>query len=131
MRPRSSCRPAAIRWWRNMAQRPIPAPSRRTPMRCTPLSWSSSSRLPVAACFGLALALMLARPAAAQSSAVVILDHSSSMWQTVGGAAKAVVARDMLKTLIEEHEGKLDLGLMLFGAKKSGGCDDMDALKPI
>jgi len=100
-------------------------------MRCTPLSWSSNSRLPLRACLGLALALMLSAPAAAQSSAVVILDHSSSMWQTVGGAAKAVVARDMLKTLIEEHEGKLDLGLMLFGAKKAGGCDDMDALKPI
>ena len=100
-------------------------------MRCIPLSWSSNSSVLIRGCLAFALAVMLVRPAAAESSAVVILDHSSSMWQTVNGTAKAVLARDMLKTLIEEQEGKLNLGVLLFGSRKSSGCDDMDAIRPV
>jgi hypothetical protein len=69
--------------------------------------------------------------ARAQNNAVLVFDHSSSMWTQIAGAGKIVVARDMVKTLIEENEGKLNLGLLLFGAKKANACDDIDALKPI
>jgi hypothetical protein len=100
-------------------------------MRCTPLSWSSNKRALIRAGVASALAVVLARPAAAENNAVVIFDHSSSMWQTVNGTAKAVLARDMLKTLIEEQEGKLNLGILLFGAKKTSGCDDLDAIRPV
>jgi hypothetical protein len=70
-------------------------------------------------------------PARAENNAVLIFDHSSSMWTNVGGAGKIVVARDLVKTLVEEYEGKLNLGILLFGAKKANACDDIDALKPI
>jgi hypothetical protein len=49
----------------------------------------------------------------------------------MNGAAKIVVARDMVKTIVEEHEGKLNLGLLAFGSKKSNSCDDIEALKPV
>jgi von Willebrand factor type A domain len=105
-------------------------------MRCMSLSWSRNNRLAVArvAALGLALAFGVgvhAGPAAAESNAVVVLDHSSSMWAQLGGTAKVVAARDLLKTLVEEHEGKLNLGLMLFGSKKANACDDIETLKPI
>ena len=88
--------------------------------------------------FGLALlaAVLLllsavAGSARAQNSAVLVLDHSSTMWTQVSGAAKIAVARDMIKTIIEEYEGKLNLGLLVFGAKKPNACDDIEALKPV
>lgn len=75
--------------------------------------------------------LIMAGAAHAQSNAVLILDHSGSMWSQVSGAGKIVVARDMSKTLIEENEGKLNLGLLVFGSKKANACDDIETLKPV
>jgi hypothetical protein len=104
-------------------------------MRYTRLSLSPiNSALPRQAGLFLLAAFIFAAgiaPARAQSNAVLVLDHSSSMWTQVAGANKIVVARDMVKTLIEEYEGKLNLGLLLFGAKKVNACDDIDALKPV
>ena len=77
------------------------------------------------------LLTMAAIPARAQNSAVLVLDHSSTMWTQMSGATKIVVARDMIKTIVEEYEGKLNLGLMAFGSKKPNACDDIDAMKPI
>lgn len=79
----------------------------------------------------LAAAFLHAAPAAAEMNAVLVLDHSSSMWTQINGTPKITAARDMLKTLIEENEGKLNLGMMLFGARKSSGCDDIEPLKPV
>ena len=86
---------------------------------------------------GLALALAfliqigMSAAAFAENNAVVVIDHSSSMWTAIGGTPKIVVARDMLKSLIEEHEGKLNLGLLAFGSKKANSCDDIETMKPI
>ena len=74
---------------------------------------------------------LLAGTARADNNAVVIFDHSSSMWTQINGTPKVVAARDLLKSLIEENEGKLNLGILLFGSKKSNSCDDLDALKPV
>jgi hypothetical protein len=74
---------------------------------------------------------LLAGSALAESNAVLIFDHSSSMWTQIGGTPKVVAARDLLKTLIEENEGKLNLGILLFGSKKANACEDIDTLKPI
>src|SRR5262245_10138309 len=92
-------------------------------------SWPIDAGLALLAAFLLLVATSVS--SRAQNSAVLVLDHSSTMWNQMSGAAKIVVARDMVKTLIEEYEGKLNLGLMTFGAKKSNACDDIDALKPI
>jgi hypothetical protein len=67
----------------------------------------------------------------AENNAVVVIDHSSSMWTAIGGTPKIVVARDMLKSLMEEYEGKLNLGLLAFGSKKANACDDIETLKPV
>jgi hypothetical protein len=77
------------------------------------------------------LSALTTGPSRAQNSAVLVLDHSSTMWNQMSGAAKIVVSRDMVKTIIEEYEGKLNLGLLTFGAKKANACDDIDALKPV
>jgi len=79
----------------------------------------------------LALDTGLPSQANAQNSAVLVLDYSGSMWSQISGASKIVVARDMAKTLIEEYEGKLNLGVLTFGSKKANACDDIDALRPV
>ncbi len=106
-------------------------------MSLLPNSAFSAVRLSRAprAWLALALALILQigalSQAFAQSNAVVVIDHSSSMWTQLNGTPKIVVARDMLKSLIEENEGKLNLGLLAFGSKKANACDDLETLKPV
>lgn len=97
-------------------------------MRCMSLSCSPNKLLGILAI--LLAVLGGAGPARAESNAVLIFDHSSSMWTQVNGTPKIVATRDLVKTLIEEYEGKLNLGLLLFGAKKSS-CDDIEMLKPV
>ena len=115
-------------------------------MRCIRLNWlpnkragrarsgaaGLSWRLRAVLTAALALLAYAAQPgtASAESNAVLVFDHSSSMWTPVNGTPKIVAARDMVKTLIEENEGKLNLGMLLFGAKKNS-CDDLDAVKPV
>ena len=86
------------------------------------------------AAFAFALVLCLAasgRLAAAENNAVVVLDHSGSMWGQINGTAKITVARDMLGGLFDEYENKLNLGVLAFGGGKTGSCDDIETLKPI
>lgn len=102
-------------------------------MRPMSLNWSWNKQLARAPAV-LALVMLVslqAGTACAQSNAVVVLDHSSSMATQVGGSPKVVAARDMLKTLLDEYAGKLNLGVMLFGSKKAGACDDIETLKSI
>jgi hypothetical protein len=79
------------------------------------------------------LGLLGTAPAGAQTqnNAVVVLDFSATMWTQTAGAAKITIARDMLKTLIEENEGRMNLGLLAFGSKRPNACDDLEVLKPV
>ena len=79
----------------------------------------------------LASCLAASGAAAAEHSAVVVIDHSGSMWRQIDGTAKITVVRDMLGSLFDEYEGKLDLGVLAFGGGKRGSCKDVGVLKPV
>ncbi len=79
----------------------------------------------------LAPCLAASGAAAAEHNAVVVLDHSGSMWSQIDGTAKIVVVRDMLDTLFGEYEDRLNLGVLAFGGGKNGSCSDIRTLKPV
>lgn len=68
--------------------------------------------------------------AAEKNNAVLIFDHSSSMWTQINGTPKITIARDMLGSLFDEFENRVNLGVLAFGTK-STSCDDFETLKPI
>lgn len=64
------------------------------------------------------------------NSAVLILDNSSSMSGQITGTPKVTIARDMIGSLFDEFENRVNLGIVTFGAK-SNSCEDVETLKPI
>jgi hypothetical protein len=72
-----------------------------------------------------------ATPAHAQNETVLILGHANSMWSRMGGGQKIKVVRGAVAPLLRAQEGKLDLGVVTFGANKPKSCDAVDTVKPI
>jgi hypothetical protein len=64
------------------------------------------------------------------NNAVLILDNSSSMSGQITGTPKITIARDMLGSLFDEFENRVNLGILAYGTK-SNSCDDIETLKPI
>ncbi len=71
--------------------------------------------------------------AAAQddNQAVLILDHSGSMWAQIDGTPKVTIMRDSVDALFGEYEGKLDVGVVTYGAQKKQACKSIDTVKAI
>ncbi len=79
----------------------------------------------------LSLAGLTPAPAAAQNEAVLILDHSGSMWARIGGTPKISVVRNAVGALLNEKAGKLDLGILAYGTQKSKSCESFETLKDV
>lgn len=90
------------------------------------------SRLALTLCIGLAgsaVAAALPHAAMAQNQAVFILDHSNGMSARIDDVPKITVLRNAIGPLLHEQAGKLDLGVVAFGAAKGKGCDAVETLK--
>ena len=72
-----------------------------------------------------------ATPARAGNETVLVLSHANSMWSRMDGGQKIKVLRGSVASILRAQEGKLDLGVMTFGANKPRSCDAMDTVKPI
>ncbi|NJM35330.1 MAG: hypothetical protein HC850_12165 [Rhodomicrobium sp.] len=72
-----------------------------------------------------------ATPAFAQNQAVLILDHSNGMTAKIEGTAKVTAMRNTLGPLLHEQAGKLDLGVVAFGAQKAKSCEAIETLKAV
>lgn len=73
----------------------------------------------------------IASHANAQENAVLILDHSGSMWAKAEGKAKITHQRNAVKAMLDEFQGALQLGVLAFGTQKKNACDSFETLKPI
>jgi Ca-activated chloride channel family protein len=76
------------------------------------------------------LPLMLATGAAAAERAIIVLDASGSMWGEINGAAKMTIARDTLRSVLGKLPDTLELGLIAYGHRDKGRCDDIELLVP-
>jgi len=76
-------------------------------------------------------AATLASPASAQDEAVLIVDHSGSMWARMEGSPKISIVRNAVGALLPDRAGKLDLGILTYGSRKKNKCDAVEAIKPV
>jgi len=82
------------------------------------------------------LFIFLVFPAASMAEAkggnlVFILDASGSMWGQVNGTAKIQIAKEVLTGLIKDLPEGLNVGLVAYGHRKKGDCNDVEELLPL
>jgi len=77
------------------------------------------------------LALLAFLPAQAQTAAdarsILVLDASGSMWGQIDGQPKIAIAREAVGTMLDGWKGG-DLGLMAYGHRRKGDCQDIELL---
>lgn len=95
-----------------------------------------STRLFLSLALSLTVGLSGVSPAIAQSSptevgkTIIILDASGSMWGQINGVPKIEIARDVIGDLLSTLNPDLELGLMAYGHREKGNCDDIELLVP-
>ncbi|KFN49484.1 hypothetical protein P873_10955 [Arenimonas composti TR7-09 = DSM 18010] len=82
----------------------------------------------------IALALGLASAAAPAAEprpqSLLVLDASGSMWGQIDGRPKITIAREAIDRMLAEWSGG-DLGLMAYGHRRKGDCNDIELLQPV
>ncbi|MGG5818141.1 vWA domain-containing protein [Falsiroseomonas sp. HW251] len=73
------------------------------------------------------LVLALAAPAQAQDT-MLVLDASNSMWGRVDGRAKIAIAREAVAALSTALPAQTRMGLMSYGHRRAGDCQDIEVL---
>ena len=91
------------------------------------------------ACLLLALLAVAAAPrsatatddgASAEGPAIIVFDGSGSMWGTIGTERppKFELLRDVLRQSLSTLSPRVELGLMSFGHRRRGDCNDVEVL---
>ncbi|GGA70141.1 hypothetical protein GCM10011521_05350 [Arenimonas soli] len=84
-----------------------------------------------------ALALLCLAPglaqaqAPAQEQAIIVLDASGSMWGQINGKPKLEIARETLATVLKDTPDTMALGLIAYGHREKGNCDDIELVVPV
>ncbi len=69
-----------------------------------------------------------------EASVMLILDGSGSMWGQIEGVTKIEIAKQTLTSIIKDLPASTRVGLILYGHRKKGDCDDVEtavAMGPI
>ncbi len=67
----------------------------------------------------------------AADNTMLVLDGSGSMWGQIQGKTKIEIARDALKNLIKDWPADKQVGLVAYGHRKKGDCNDIETLLPL
>jgi len=67
----------------------------------------------------------------AKDNAIIIFDASGSMWGQIEGKNKITIAREVMGTVIKDWNQDIKLGLIAYGHREKGNCDDIEVLLPI
>ncbi len=62
---------------------------------------------------------------------LLILDASGSMWGQIGGENKIVIARRVVGDLIDDLPEGQQIGLIAYGHRREGDCDDIETVTPM
>jgi Ca-activated chloride channel family protein len=60
-----------------------------------------------------------------------ILDASGSMWGQIDGTTKIEIAKQVMTELIQELPDQADVGLVAYGHRRKGDCEDVEQLVPL
>jgi hypothetical protein len=80
---------------------------------------------------GFALTLAGMTGAQAETDMMLILDASNSMWGQIDGVHKIETARSVLNELLADTGEGSRVGLMAYGHRSEGACDDIEVISPI
>ena len=67
---------------------------------------------------------------ASQGKTIIILDASGSMWGKVPGGVKIDIAKKVIAELVPTIADGVEIGLMAYGHRKKGDCEDIELLVP-
>ncbi|WP_435258859.1 vWA domain-containing protein [Thioclava sp. FR2] len=77
----------------------------------------------------LSLAL-IANPVLAEDRSIIVLDASGSMWGQIDGRPKLEIAREALGQVLQGIPAESELGLMAYGHREKGSCEDIELIVP-
>lgn len=60
---------------------------------------------------------------------MLVLDASGSMWGQIQGRSKIEIAREAVGSMFKTWPSNQQLGLMVYGHRSKGNCDDIEMLK--
>ena len=63
--------------------------------------------------------------------AMIVFDASGSMWGQISGTPKIVIAKEVLSNVVAEWDENIHLGLIAYGHRKKGDCNDIETLIPV
>ncbi len=69
--------------------------------------------------------------AAGAANLMLIFDASGSMWGQIDGKAKITIAKEALDLIVNDLPEDINVGLVAYGHRKKGDCDDVETLIPI
>jgi Ca-activated chloride channel homolog len=69
-------------------------------------------------------------PALAEGKSIIVLDASGSMWGQIDGRAKLEIAREALGSVLSGMDPATEIGLMAYGHREKGACDDIELVVP-
>jgi len=78
----------------------------------------------------MAVAFAAGGQAFAAERAIIVLDASGSMWGQISGKTKIEIARETLGGVLQSVPGDLELGLIAYGHRAKGRCDDIELIVP-
>ena len=68
---------------------------------------------------------------AANEKVMMILDESGSMWGQIDGKAKIEIANEAINGLLNDWKSNVELGVMAYGHREKGSCDDIEVVIPV
>jgi Ca-activated chloride channel family protein len=72
----------------------------------------------------------LITPVLADGKSIIVLDASGSMWGQIDGRAKLEIAREALSSVLAGIPADTELGLMAYGHREKGSCEDIELVVP-
>jgi Ca-activated chloride channel family protein len=72
-----------------------------------------------------------AMPQVQGGNVIFIFDASGSMWGQVEGKAKIQIAKEVLTGLIQDLPEGMNVGLVAYGHRQKGDCQDVEELVPL
>src|SRR5690606_35210266 len=78
----------------------------------------------------LALCCFVAAQAQAGERTIIVLDGSGSMWGQIDGKPKLEIARETLASVLADLPADSELGLMAYGHREKGNCNDIELVVP-
>jgi len=79
----------------------------------------------------LIISMMFGNLYANSAKAIIVFDASGSMWGQIGHKAKITIAKDALKDVVRDWNSNTQLGLMIYGHRKKGDCNDIEVAVPV